>query len=271
MASERPAPVRRPWWADDLAHAAMFLTRLPVPSPVRADRPLMHAGWAFPLIGLVTGALGGAALWIAAWAGLPLLAAALCALAVTALITGALHEDGLADLADGFGGAGTKARKVEIMRDSRVGSYGVLALILATGLKAAALASIAVAAPWLAAVAFTAAQILGRTAILPIAYFLAPATADGLGTGAGRPKAVTTGLCIALGTLLAFSLLPGIGFVAALPAAALAAVATALLARRQIGGYTGDVLGGSEQVVECLVLLALSALPAAAAGFLWPL
>ncbi|MBO6560578.1 MAG: adenosylcobinamide-GDP ribazoletransferase [Nisaea sp.] len=271
MASERPAPVRRPWWADDLAHAAMFLTRLPVPALARTDRPLMHAGWAFPLIGLLTGALGGGALWLGASAGLPLLAAALCALAVTAFVTGALHEDGLADLADGFGGGGTKERKIEIMRDSRVGSYGVLALVLATGLKAAALANIAVASPILAACAFAAAHILGRSAILPIAYFLPPATASGLGTGAGRPKAVTTGLCIALGTLLTFSLLPGFGFIAALLAASIAALATALLARRQIGGYTGDVLGGSEQVVECFVLLALSALPTGAAGFLWPL
>lgn len=271
MASEKPAPRRRPWWADDIAHAAMFLTRLPISAPARTDRPLMHAGWAFPLVGLVTGALGGGALWLGAAAGLPLLAAALGALAVTAFVTGALHEDGLADLADGFGGGSTKERKIEIMRDSRVGSYGVLALVLATGLKAAALASIAVAAPWLAAFAFAAAQVLGRTAILPIAHFLAPATASGLGTGAGRPKAVTTGLCIALGTLICFSLLPGAGFVTALPAAALAALATAFLAQRQIGGYTGDVLGGSEQVVECAVLLALTLLPAGAAGFSWPL
>jgi len=271
MASEKTAPVRRPWWADDLVHAAMFLTRLPVPAPVRGDRPLMRAGWAFPLIGLVTGAFGGGVLWLGIWAGLPLLAAALCALAVSALLTGALHEDGLADLADGFGGGGTRARKIEIMRDSRIGSYGVLALVIVTGLKAAALAGIAAASPWLAAAAFMAAQILGRSAILPIAYFLAPATASGLGTAAGRPKAVTTGLCIALGTLLALLLLPGLGVVAAILAAGFAAFATALLARRQIGGYTGDVLGGSEQVVECSVLLALSTLPAGTAGWPWPL
>ncbi|UUX52063.1 adenosylcobinamide-GDP ribazoletransferase [Nisaea acidiphila] len=271
MASEKPAPARRPWWADDLALALMFLTRLPVPAPLRAERPLMHAGWAFPLVGLLTGALGGGALLLGATVGLPLLAAALLALALGAILTGALHEDGLADLADGFGGGGTKERKIEIMRDSRVGSYGVLALVIVTGLKAAALANIAIAAPWLAAFAFAAAQVLGRTAILPVAYFLAPATASGLGTGAGRPKAVTTGLCIALGTLICFSLLPGAGFVTALIATSLAALATAGLAQRQIGGYTGDVLGGSEQVVECFVLLSLSLLPAGAAGFSWPL
>ena len=270
MASEKPASVWRPWWVDDLLHALMFLTRLPVPAPVRGDRPLMHTGWAFPLVGLLVGAVGGGTLWLGAHAGIPLLASALIAIALTAFLTGALHEDGLADLADGFGGGGTKERKIEIMRDSRVGSYGVLALVIATGIKAACLANLAIAAPWLAAFGLMVAHVLGRTAILPIAYCLAPATATGLGSGAGRAKPVTTGLCLALGTLLAFSLLPGTGFIAALAATALAGGATALLAKRQIGGYTGDVLGGSEQVVECFVLIALTMLPAAAAGFGWP-
>lgn len=270
MASKKPASVWRPWWADDLLHALMFLTRLPVPAPVRGDRPLMHTGWAFPLVGLLVGAFGGGILWLGAHAGIPLLAAALLALALTAGLTGGLHEDGLADLADGFGGGGTKERKIEIMRDSRVGSYGVLVLVIVTGIKAACLANLAIAAPWLAAVAFTAAHVLGRTAILPIAYCLAPATATGLGSGAGRAKPVTTGLCLALGTLLSLFLIPGPGFIAAMAATALAGGATALLAKRQIGGYTGDVLGGSEQTVECFVLLALTMLPAGAAGFGWP-
>ena len=137
MASKKPASVWRPWWADDLLHALMFLTRLPVPAAARGDRPLMHTGWAFPLVGLLVGAFGGSALWLGAHSGIPLLASALIALALTAFVTGALHEDGLADLADGFGGGGTKERKIEIMRDSRVGSYGVLALVIVTGIKAA--------------------------------------------------------------------------------------------------------------------------------------
>lgn len=270
MASEKPAPVGRPWWVDDLLHAALFLTRFPVPSPARVDRPLMHAGWAFPLVGLIVGGLGGGALWLGAEAGLPLLAAAVLALAVSAFMTGALHEDGLADLADGFGGGASPERKIEIMRDSRVGSYGVLALVFATGLKASALAGIAVAAPWLAALAFAAAHVMGRAIILPIAFFLAPASAGGLGTGAGRPKAVTTGLCLALGTLLTLVLLPGTGFAVAILAAGLGALTTAILAQRQIGGYTGDVLGGGEQVAECFVLLGLSMLAAGPSGFFWP-
>ena len=81
---------------------------------------------------------------------------------------------------------------------------------------------------------------------------------------------MTTGLCLALGTLLSLFLIPGTGFIAALAATALAGGAIALLAKRQIGGYTGDVLGGSEQAVECFVLLALTMLPAGAAGFGWP-
>lgn len=270
MASDNQASGWRPWWADDVLHALMFMTRLPVPAPARGDRPLLHTGWAFPLVGLLVGAFGGGVLWLGAHAGLPLLAAALIAVALTAFLTGALHEDGLADLADGFGGGDSKQRKIDIMRDSRVGSYGVLALVLATGLKTACLANIAIVAPWLAASGLAAAHVLGRTAILPIAYCLAPATATGLGGGAGRAKPVTTGLCLALGTLLSFSLLPGTGFIAAIAATALGGGAIALLAKRQIGGYTGDVLGGSEQVVECFVLIALTMLPATAAGFGWP-
>lgn len=270
MTRDNPAPTRRPWWADDLIHATMFLTRLPMPALARAERPLMRAGWAFPLVGILVGALGGGTLWASAGLGLPLLAAALLALLVTAIVTGGLHEDGLADIADGFGGGATRERKIEIMRDSRVGSYGVLALIIATGLKAAALANIAIHSPWLAGCSLAAAHVLGRSVILPIAYMLPPATARGLGTSAGRPKAVTTGLCLVLGILISLALLPGPGLLAGLAAATVAAGITGWLARRQIGGYTGDVLGGSEQVAECLTLLALSILPAGAAGFGWP-
>jgi adenosylcobinamide-GDP ribazoletransferase len=270
MVNKKPSSVWRPWWADDMLHALLFLTRLPVPAPIRGDRPLMHTGWVFPLVGLLVGALGGAALWLCAHAGIPVLAASLIALALTAFLTGALHEDGLADLADGFGGGGTQERKIEIMRDSRVGSYGALAVVICTGIKAACLANLAIVAPWLAAVGLMAAHILGRTAILPIAFCLAPATATGLGSGAGRAKPVTTGLCLAFGTVLSFALLPGIGFIAALAATALAGGGAALLAKRQIGGYTGDVLGGAEQAVECCVLLVLTMVPASAAGFGWP-
>ncbi|MEM6499792.1 MAG: adenosylcobinamide-GDP ribazoletransferase, partial [Pseudomonadota bacterium] len=116
---------------EDLVLAFGFLTRLPMPAyHVREDRKLGEAFWAFPLAGLVVGAVAGTALWLCLWAGLDKVVAAVMALAVLALLTGAMHEDGLADFWDGLGGGRTSERKLEIMRDSHIGTYGVLALLL---------------------------------------------------------------------------------------------------------------------------------------------
>src|ERR1700760_415860 len=129
-------------WRDEFLAAFTFLTRLPLGS-AHTDVPppsLADASGAFPLVGLVIGAIGGIAYAIASALALPALAAALIAIAATALITGALHEDGLADTADGFGGGATREMKLEIMRDSRIGTFGVLALIFSIGLRAIAIA-----------------------------------------------------------------------------------------------------------------------------------
>ncbi|WP_181180926.1 adenosylcobinamide-GDP ribazoletransferase, partial [Paracoccus sp. FO-3] len=134
------------------ALALVWLTRLPVGRLLPASPPtLAQAAWAFPLVGLAVGFIGAAVLGLAALAGLPGMVAALLAVGAMILATGALHEDGLADCADGSGGA-TRERRLEIMRDSRIGSYGVLALVLVTGLRVAAIAAL-VAQPWLAAAA----------------------------------------------------------------------------------------------------------------------
>src|SRR5579864_6859060 len=119
------APIRRAPgdWPDDLLIAAAFLTRMPIPTPAVLPGRLAQASWAFPLVGVGV--------------GLPTLAAALIAVAGTAALTGALHEDGLADTADGFGGGATPEAKLTIMRDSRNGAYGVLALIFSVALRAA--------------------------------------------------------------------------------------------------------------------------------------
>lgn len=127
------------------AHLAfVFLTRLPLPrlTDAAARTPVSRASWAFPLVGLAVGLVGALTLWGTALAGLPPLVSALATLAVTVALTGALHEDGLGDLADGFGGGATRDRKLEIMRDSRVGSYGVLALLFSIGLRAGALTAL---------------------------------------------------------------------------------------------------------------------------------
>jgi adenosylcobinamide-GDP ribazoletransferase len=184
------------------------------------------------------------------------LAAAALALGARALLTGGLHEDGLADLADGFGGGRDKAAKLEIMRDSRLGTYGALALVVSFVAKMAALAAL----PHSAVVAgLVAAHALARGALPALAAIMPGARSDGLATSAGRvePAVATTAAMLAL--LIAFVCLPpGAAFMTT-AAAALGAAAVAVLAKRQIGGITGDVLGAAEQVGETAVLLVLAA------------
>jgi adenosylcobinamide-GDP ribazoletransferase len=232
----------------DISSALMLLTRLPVPGSHLARA----AGvWVWPIVGAVVGLVGAAVYWLAVRLGLSPAMAAICAIAVTALTTGALHEDGLADTADGFGGGATVARKLEIMRDSRIGTFGALALILSVGLRGAALATLA--DPVVVAIALVAAGVLGRAAMIGMMLALPPARGDGMAAALG-PLPLTPA---AIGIAIAFTcvLLPhGIRAVAA---AALAAALMVWLARRQIGGHTGDVLGATEQAAECAVLIAM--------------
>jgi adenosylcobinamide-GDP ribazoletransferase len=246
-------------WRDEFLAALTFLTRLPL-AITRADAPLpslADSAWAFPLVGLVIGAIGGIAYAVAFALGLPALAAALIAVAATALVTGGLHEDGLADTADGFGGGATREHKLEIMRDSRIGSFGVIALVVSIGLRTIAIAD--TGTRWHAFLALIAAHALSR-GVLPAALLrLDPARADGLGAGAGRPE--QNQVLVALAIALAIAIV-ATGFRAGLSAAvvaALVAIAISWLAQRQIGGQTGDVLGAIEQGAETAALLAAAA------------
>src|SRR5437868_1519353 len=128
----------------DLKAALMFFTRLPIPNGAAMEEgALARATWAAPVAGVVVGLIGALVYWIAWKLNVPPLPSAVLALAATVAVTGALHEDGLADVADGFGGGKTIERKLEIMRDSRIGTYGVCALILSFMLRAGALSAIA--------------------------------------------------------------------------------------------------------------------------------
>ena len=253
-------PSSDPWWIRDLTIAAGFLTRLPFPTIDPGDRQLLRTGWCFPLVGAAIGVAGGLLAFGAQTLGLPLLACALVALAGTALLTGALHEDGLADLADGFGGGRDKAAKITIMRDSRIGAYGVLALILVTGLKASAIAGLLGSADAVSVIiAMAIAHAGARGLIVPVAFWLPNASADGLGEMAGHPKPSTVQLAMAISAALLLILLPLSAAVVAGAAGCLTGAAIAMLARHQIAGYTGDVLGAVEQAAETAVLLALAA------------
>jgi adenosylcobinamide-GDP ribazoletransferase len=245
----------RPSLAADLTIALLFSTRLPLANAARIDgADIARASWALPLAGVLVGLVGAAIYWLAYRLGLaPLICAAL-AIAATLGVTGCLHEDGLADAIDGFGGGATPERKLDIMRDSRIGSYGVCALALSMLLRIGALA--ALADPALVAPALIAAHAAAR-AMLPTFLRLAqPARSDGLSAEAGRPalaSAVVAGAIGAAALVLAFPV--GTGLIVVLVLSGAAAGVT-WFTMRQIGGQTGDVAGALEQVGECLVLLA---------------
>lgn len=239
-------------WPADLRIALGFLTRLPVPQPEALPGDgLARAMRAFPLAGAVVGLLAGGAFWLAAQAFPPAVAAVL-AVAAAAWLTGGLHEDGLADTADGFGGGRDVARRLEIMRDSRIGSYGVLALALSLALRIAALAALA---PLAGLLALVAAGAVSRAAMPLAMRLLPPARSDGLGRGAGRPAAATVAVAVLLAAVVALAALPPVAALAALAAALAVTAALVRLAVRRIGGYTGDVLGALQQGVEAAVLL----------------
>jgi adenosylcobinamide-GDP ribazoletransferase len=241
----------------DLTLAVGLLTRLPVTlTTLPDDTERVRAMRAFPLVGLIVGAIGGTVFWIAAHLHLPAMIAALLAVLATILVTGALHEDGLADCADGFGGGRDVTHKLNIMRDHAVGTYGALALMLSVGLRSAALSTIAVDS---ALPALIAAHSLSRGFMPPVAC-LKPARDDGLGAPYASPPRPILLQAVAIGLVIAALAL---GLKAALIgslAAGGATVLTTRLAKRQIGGFTGDVFGAAEQLSETAVLIAVSAL-----------
>ncbi len=238
---------------DEVRLALMLLTRLPV-GRLETAMSLSSAIWAYPLVGTLVGGLTGAALYLALRAGLHPLPAALLALAVSVLLTGAMHEDGLADVADGFGGGATRERKLEITRDSRIGSYGVVVLVLVLGLRAAFLSELPVAG----LVAHLAGLGALSRGLLPgLMLALPPARLGGLGQSAGanaRPAQVLAGLGLAVAISLAT--LPCFLSIAAIMTVAAAGIG--LLAWRQIGGFTGDVLGAAQIAAEVAGLGGLS-------------
>ena len=238
----------------DLKAALMFFTRLPVPGGVAmAEGAFARAMWAAPLAGVVVGAIGAFAYWIAFKLHLPPWPAAVLALAATVAASGALHEDGLADVADGFGGGKTVERKLEIMRDSRIGTYGVCALILSFMLRAGALA--AIADPRLVAFALVAAHAASRATLPAFMTAVPPARTDGLSARAGAPPKESVGVAAAVGVIL-LALMLGIGAgMMALVAVLLAFIVLWWLCERQINGQTGDVLGALQQAAEILILL----------------
>ncbi|MCZ8260996.1 MAG: adenosylcobinamide-GDP ribazoletransferase [Beijerinckiaceae bacterium] len=253
--------------AGDLLNVMRFYTRLPLPvfrfeREAHALPDFRRAAWAIPVTGAVVGSCGALAGGLAYLAGLsPLIGAAL-AMAVQVAITGAFHEDGLADSCDGLFGGATPERRLEIMKDSRIGTFGGAGLVFALLLRVLALAELfRLMGPAALALLPGIAALSRGVALMPV-LILSPAGSQGLSASVPLPDlpawlvAVTLGGVVHAGACLWLDLPLG-GLVAAL-GALLLMPALAALARSKIGGHNGDILGACQQVAEIALLLALS-------------
>ena len=245
----------------DLLDCLRFWSRLPLPASDRMP-DLSRAIRMLPLAGILVALPAAVVLALARTFGLPPLVSAGLALATLVAATGALHEDGLADTADGLFGGATRERRLAIMRDSRIGTFGTLALCLSLVLRVAALAALAGISTAMAASALLAGAALSRTlGLLPLAC-LQPARTDGLGAGVAQPERGALQFATALAALsLLLPILAGLSVPRAIVAggvAVVAAYAAVPLARVKIGGQTGDIAGASQQLSELAFLVVLS-------------
>jgi adenosylcobinamide-GDP ribazoletransferase len=245
-------------WFLDLKICFCVLTRIPIYVGIAPeDFSISKASRFFPIVGAVIGLFASIVLWIGSWFDFPANLLALFALLTLTLLTGALHEDGLADTCDGLGGGGTRDQKLKIMRDSQIGSYGAMALILSFGLRWAAYTEITEQGVGhiLAALISIAA---GSRAALPVIMYLIPlAREDGLSASAGKPSfdRAITALLIGIGFLLFI-----LGFRISIVALGLSVLTAGLFVyfvATRIGGQTGDVLGAVQQIIEVTILLAI--------------
>ena len=237
--------------------AKLLLTRIPV-GYLRDPIPATGASaWGWPLAGAVAMLPAGLIYWALHAAGFGPTVAALGLIFATTLLTGAMHEDGLADVADGFGGGETKAKKLKIMKDSRIGAFGVLAVVFSVGIRAGILGGLP--SPGMAALALIAAAVLSRGLLPAVMAVMDPARKSGLAFRAGTPDQESWVTALVLGGLLGFLFLGPGGGLMALAMAIIAVAALAWLAERQVGGFTGDVLGAQQQAAEIAVLAAAAA------------
>lgn len=232
-----------------------LLTWLPLPVATAWPRAATTT-WAWPLVGVVVGGLAGGVAALALAMGVPAGPSAALALILQALLTGGLHEDGLADAADGLYGGATPERRLEIMKDSRIGSHGALALGLVTLTRWSALAAICAAGQPVAAL--VAAGAVSRTGMALVMAILPAARRSGLSHGSGRPTAAMAGWTLAAG-LAVTALATGAATVPLVLAAAAVSAVIARTAMRRIGGQTGDILGTVQQLAEAATLVVLAA------------
>ncbi|MCD7059593.1 adenosylcobinamide-GDP ribazoletransferase [Pelagibacterium xiamenense] len=242
----------------DMIMALRFYSRLPSGSTPHERPDLKRIAMAVPFAGLVIGIGPAALLFLATIGGVPPLFSVFVALAGFAAVTGAMSEDAIADAADGLFGGATRERRLEILKDSRHGTYGVLAIVFIIGLKAAALSAIAARNPLAAMLVWLAAGLLARSAALYLPLVLGQARAEGAAATVGglTRNAFAGGTIFA--TLIAFVLAAPfvgvLGFVIALVLGLLVLLGWTRLCDRLVGGVTGDLIGAAQALVEIVVL-----------------
>ena len=238
----------------DIASALTFLTRLPLKVETSCEGFACQS-WAWPFVGALVGAVAGGVAWLLAFMSVPFGVAAFLALLLLVLLTGSLHEDGLADTADGLWGGSNAADRLAIMKDSRIGVFGAVALCMSLFGRWLGLEAIG---PTDVLPALIAACAVSRTAMLVAMYMLPAAKKDGLGYAAGSPDFRVVAVGTGLATLIAVST---VGWMAVplLAISGLAAVPVCWLAHRKVGGHTGDILGATQQCSELAALMFLAA------------
>ena len=257
-----PGSISQPPLAD-LAAAFLLLSRLPVFwHNFDHDSPpdFIAAQWAFPVVGLIVGSIVGLVLWLAISLDFPLIVAATLALAVMLAITGAMHEDGLADTIDGFGGGGDPKTKARIMHDSHIGSYGVMGLCLSTIARVGLLVALAEHSEGWSLVIIMAVvgagarfQVLAMLRLYPISNYAK------LGMLTGQPNVRRGLLGMAIWVLPLMIVVPQIGVIAAVVGATAISLWLGKLAVSQIGGLSGDVMGasiilGEISILSCVII-----------------
>lgn len=253
-----PAVRLRPF--AELVHALRFLTRLPVPFARTIDPPPLHQSMRmFSVAGAFIGVVLAGALIGARHLQLPPLLSGLLVTAIGILMTGALHEDGIADLADGFGGGHTPEQRLAIMKDSRIGSYGGLALIITVLARASCYGMIMMMTPLAVISILAAVQAFSRAMVVDLMWAERPARSDGLSVMAGRPSSQVAVFAIVVG--LAFMgvctlFVPPDKVIVALGLGLAATAVVRRLAVKLIGGQTGDVCGGVQVTSEIAMLAA---------------
>ena len=243
----------------DILLSVSFLTRIPISKDLLFERSLMDAAWSFPLIGGLVGFLGGMVVLLLSYFNISPIIISFLTIGAIILLTGGLHEDGLADTADGFGSNKRPEDKIRVMRDSQIGVYGTLALIITILMKVSALSEL-IDNDHISTcvIALVVSGALSRSSMIGIAFFLENASETGLATLAGKPSPSSIGVCFFISILLCVFLLPLTKVLAAILLSLVATVIIGVLSKKQINGYTGDILGTSQILSETVILIYLA-------------